>query len=436
MSTQPGARPGQGSGARRDEGPGDGTESVEAFRLRARQWLAEHMPRLPEGVENHHLMRDDELGVRARELQHTLFAGGFAGICYPVAYGGQGLSRAYQEAFTQESVPYEMPVVFNVPTLSILAPTLLEFGTEEQKKRHIPAILSGDELWVQFLSEPSGGSDLAGLVTRATRDGDVFILNGSKIWSSGAFRSDYALCLARTNWEAPKHRGLTCFIVKIHQPGVEVQRIKMVNGWNEFCQEFFDDVAIPVENVVGQVDDGWTVASRLLYYEREAVGGASPYTSGVSSTGSGQGGGPDLVALARAVGRTGDPRVRQLVAEARVADRVGRQLIERVTTGLRSGSFPAPAGSIPRLFAAVQGERRRDISLEIVGAAAAAWPEGDLAGDIATEYLMRQGGSLGGGSNEMQRNIIAERVLGMPREYAADKDKPFDQVRRNPSPRR
>ena len=125
-------------------------------------------------------------------------------------YGGQGLPRAYQLAFTEESAPYEMPVVFNVPTLSILAPTLLDFGTEEQKRRHIPAILSGDELWVQFLSEPTGGSDLAGLVTRATRDGDVFILNGSKIWSSGAFRADYALCLARTNWHVPKHRGLTC----------------------------------------------------------------------------------------------------------------------------------------------------------------------------------------------------------------------------------
>lgn len=415
---------------------GDGGESVEAFRRRARRWLAENMPHLAEGVENHDLMRDDEMAVGARELQRKLFEGGFAGICYPVAYGGQGLTRDYQEAFTQESMGYEMPVVFNVPTLSILAPTLLEFGTEEQKRRHLPAILRGDELWVQFLSEPSGGSDLAGLVTRATRDGDVFILNGSKIWSSGAFRSDYALCLARTNWQVPKHRGLTCFIVKIHQPGVEVQRIKMVNGWNEFCQEFFDDVPIPVENVVGQIDDGWTVASRLLYFEREAVGGASPYTSGVSSTGAGQGGGPDLVGLVRSVGRAGDPRVRQLVAEARVADRVGRQLIERVGVGLRTGYFPSPAGSLPRLFAAVQGERRRDISLDIVGAAAAAWPDGDDAGDIATEYLMRQGGSLGGGSNEMQRNIIAERVLGMPREHAADKDKPFDQVRRNPAPRR
>ena len=136
-----------------------------------------------------------------------------------------------------------------MPTFGIMAATLLDFGTEAQKRRHIPAILEGVELWVQFLSEPSGGSDLAGLVTRATRDGDVFILNGSKIWSSGAHRADYALCLARTDFHAPKHRGLTCFIVEIHQPGIDVRQIKMVNGSNEFCQEFFDDVAIPADNV-------------------------------------------------------------------------------------------------------------------------------------------------------------------------------------------
>jgi alkylation response protein AidB-like acyl-CoA dehydrogenase len=414
----------------------DPAEDVEAFRLRARAWLADHLPRLPEGVENHQIMVADESGQRARRLQRTLFEGGYAGLCFPVEYGGQGLSRAHQQAFTQESAPYEMPVVFNVPTLSILAPTLLDFGTEEQKRRHIPAMLSGDELWVQFLSEPSGGSDLAGLVTRATRDGDVFIMNGSKIWSSGAFRADYALCLARTNWHAPKHRGITCLIVKIHQPGIEVQQIKMVNGSDEFCQEFFDDVAIPVENVVGEIDDGWTVASRLLVHERNAVGGASPYTSGLAAASSGRGIGRNLVNLARDAGREGDPRVRQLVAEARANDRVAQQLVERVTTGIANGVFPASAGSLPRLFGAVCSERNHDIGLEIIGEQAAAWTEGDPAGEIAVWYLMRQGASLGGGSTEMQRNIISERLLGMPREFAADKDRPFDEVLHNAAPTR
>jgi len=418
-------------------GSGSAVEDVDVFRRRARQWLADTMPRLPEGVENFQLVQEDEMGERARRLQRTLFDGGFAGICYPVEYGGQGLTRAHQQAFTLESYGYQMPTLFNVPTLSILAPTLLDFGTEEQKLRHLPAILRGEELWVQFLSEPSGGSDLAGLVTQATRDGDVFIMNGSKIWSSGAFRSDYAMCLVRTDPHVPKHQGLTMLIVKIHQPGIEVQRIKMVNGMAEFCQEFFDDVAVPVDDVVGGINDGWTVASRLLIHEREAVGGGSSYVSGVAVGTAGEGGQrTDLADLAHATGQAHDPVVRQLVAEARVNDRVQQQLIERVTAGIRTGAFPTPAGALPRLYAATNNERHYDIGLEIAGAGGGAWAEGDPAGIWGEFYLSRQANSLGGGSNEMQRNIISERVLGMPREFAADRDKPFDEVRHNRSPQR
>ena len=203
-----------------------------------------------------------------RELQRTLWDGGFAGICFPAEYGGLGLTPAHQRAFTEESLAYDMPYSLNVPTLGILAATLVDHGTDEQKARHLPAILKGEEIWVQFLSEPSGGSDLAGCLTRADRDGDVFILNGSKIWSSGAVDADYAMCLARTNWDVPKHRGLTMFIMAIHQPGVQVEQIRQVDGSLEFCQEFFDDVPIPVTDVVGEVDDGWTVAGRLLVHER------------------------------------------------------------------------------------------------------------------------------------------------------------------------
>jgi alkylation response protein AidB-like acyl-CoA dehydrogenase len=408
-------------------------EDVESFRVRARLWLKENMPLAP-GPRYAEEQLDSD-GVRARELQRLLFGGGFAGICYPVEYGGQGLSPAHQQAFSEESAPYEMPIVLNTPALTICAPTILDFGTEEQKLGHLPAILRGDEIWVQFLSEPTGGSDLAGLVTRADKDGDVWILSGSKIWSTGAYRADYALCLARTDWHATKHRGLTMFIVKIHQPGIELQQIEMVNGSNEFCQEFFDDVALPEENVVGRVNDGWTVASRLLFHERDAVGGGSPYASGI---GPGTRSGPqnDVLELAQATGQSGDGHVRQLVAEARVSDRVQQQLISRVTTGLRTGHFAGPAGSIPRLYAAESNERRVDIELEIAGPAAGVWAGDELGGRYGTRYLIRQGGSLGGGSNEMQRNIISERVLGMPREYAADRDKPFEEVRRNNAPAR
>jgi alkylation response protein AidB-like acyl-CoA dehydrogenase len=407
-------------------------ERVADFRARARAWLADNMPRLSAGYDNKKLMDEDESGEGARRLQRTLYDGGFAGLCFPVEYGGQGLSKEHQAAFTAESRPYQMPSLFNVPTLSILAPTLLDFGTEDQKKRHLPAIIRGDELWVQFLSEPSGGSDLAGVMTRAMADGDVFILNGSKIWSTGAFRSDYAMCLARTDWQATKHRGLTMFIVKIHQPGIEIQNIKLANGANEFCQEFFNDVAIPAANVLGQVNDGWTVASRLLYHERDAVGGGSPYLSGIASGNASETGRyGNLADLIRITGQGRDPRVRQLIAEARANETIKGLLTERISAGIRGGVVPETAGAIPRLFAAITTERWMDISLSIAGRHAGASLAGEGSGGWGEVYLRRQEGSLGGGSNEMQRNIISERVLGMPREYAADRDKPFAEVRHN-----
>ncbi len=413
----------------------DAAEDVESFRLRARAWLAENMPRI-EGKSNADIAREDENGVYARKLQKILFDGGFAGLCFPVEYGGQGLSLAHQRAFTEESGPYQMPTVLNIPSLSILGATLLDFGTEAQKKRHLPKLISGEEIWVQFLSEPSGGSDLAGLVTKATRDGDIFHLNGSKIWSSGAFRADYALVLARTNPEVPKHSGITVFILKIHQPGVEIQQIKMATGANEFCQEFFDDVPIPIEDVLGKIDDGWTVASRLLFHERDAMGGGSPYLSGQGQRGHGTSNRSDLIELAESNGTLGDPAIRQLIAEAKINETVGEQLTARTATAIKQGLVPGTAGSIPRLYSAMTSERRQEINLEILGTAAPVWEPGAPSRQKSLDYLMRQGGSLGGGSNEMQRNIISERVLLMPREYAADKDKPFNEVLHNQTPTR
>ena len=405
-------------------------EPVEEFRLRARAWLAANMP--PEC---------DGLGRRGeggrwdieRGLQRRLWEGGFAGICFPAEYGGLGLTREHQRAFTEESLPYDMPYALNVPTFGILAATLIDFGTHEQKARHLPAILKGDEIWVQFLSEPSGGSDLAGCLTRADRDGDVFILNGSKIWSSGAVDADYAMCLARTNWDVPKHRGLTMLIVKIHQPGIQVEQIRQVDGSMEFCQEFFDDVAIPVSDVVGEIDDGWTVASRLLVHERLAVGGGSLYTSGRSGghdSGSEDNG---LAEIVMAQGRAGDARARQLVAEAHVRQLVHGQLNRRLTQGMGTGAMAPSAGSLMKLFAATNVMRRAEIGLELAGQDAVVWPvdEETVGARLGDFTLWRQGMSLGGGSNEIQRNIISERLLGMPRELAADREIPYREVRRS-----
>jgi alkylation response protein AidB-like acyl-CoA dehydrogenase len=409
-----------------------GTETVEAFRERARRWLAENMAPADATTGT----RSDERYAHERVLQRRLWDGGLAGICWPREYGGLGLDLAHQRAFDEESTGYDLPLSFNIPTFGILAATLIDCGTHEQKARHLPAILKGEELWVQFLSEPTGGSDLAGCITRADRDGDVFVLNGSKIWSSAAVASDYAMCLARTNWDVPKHRGLTMFIVKIHQPGIQIDPIEQVNGSLEFCQEFFDDVAIPAADVVGEVDDGWTVASRLLFHERTAVGGGSPYTSGRSASTSNAGPDRGLVRLAEATGRSADPRVRQVVARLHVEHLVNGHLVERVGEGVRTGALPAASGSMTKLFHAVYGVKRAEAALEVGGVDAVVWPDGsDGPGrQLGEGSLSRQAMCLGGGSNEIQRNIISERVLGMPREWAADREVAYRDVKRNTMP--
>jgi alkylation response protein AidB-like acyl-CoA dehydrogenase len=407
-------------------------EDVESFRRRARAWLAENMPRV-QGESDP--LFDDSRRQRERQLQRKLWDGGFAGICFPAEYGGLGLSIEHQRAFTEESMPYDMPFSFNVPTLSILAATLVDFGTHEQKRRHLPAILKGEDMWVQFLSEPSGGSDLAGSITRADRDGDRWILNGSKIWSSSAHVSDYAMCLARTSWDAPKHRGLTMFIVKIHQPGIQVEQIKQVNGSMEFCQEFFTDVPIPADNVVGEVDGGWAVASALLIHERQGVGGGSPYTSGRTVAGESLQPDRNLIRLAQQTGQAGDGRVRQMVAEGHILQLVSGHLAARITEGISRGEMEPAAGSITKLFHATMFEQRAELGVEIAGSDAVAWPVASAqeAPQVGRIYLGRQTMSLGGGSNEIQRNIIAERVLGMPREWAAGREGPFRDVRTNAS---
>ena len=329
------------------EPEGRGTESVESFRLRARKWISGNLTPIADGAvtEEFDGGRDDAAWVHARKLQARLYEGGFAGICYPREYGGLGLTLAHQRAFNEEVAGYEMPVVLNTPTFTICCPTILDVGSEEQKREHIAAAIRGDEVLVQFLSEPTSGSDLAGSTTRATRDGDVFILNGSKIWSSGAYAADYALCLARTDWEAPKHRGLTMFLLNVRQPGVQIHRIRQVDGSDEFCQEFFDDVEVPLSAVVGEINGGWAVASRQLFHERNAVGGGSPYFSGPVPTSRRASSVDDLIDLVRRTGRADDPTARELLAEFYALGIIHAQLVDRVAAGMRGGQLPI---TIPR----------------------------------------------------------------------------------------
>ncbi|MFJ3774587.1 acyl-CoA dehydrogenase family protein [Streptomyces sp. NPDC090075] len=407
-------------------------ESVESFRARARTWLSEHMPRLDDRTQPESPDPDDDSHEwkRARELQQLLYQGGFAGICFPREYGGLGLTEAHQKAFTEESDGYEMPLLLNVPSFAICGATLLDMGGEDQKRDRVGAAIRGEEVMCQLLSEPSGGSDLAGLITRAERDGDEWILNGAKTWSTSAYAADWGLCLARTNWDVPKHQGLTMFLVPLKTPGLTLNRVRMVNGSREFCEEFFDDVRLPASSVVGLVDDGWTVASRQLFHERNAVGGGSPYVSGSGNLRATPH--PSPFEVARASGRAADPRVRELVGEYLALKTVHEQTVGRVSAAMAAETLPPAGSSLLRLLHAEYMHLMDDHAVRIAGAGIATGigSEPGVTGWTATGFLMRQGVSLGGGSTEIARNIISERLLSMPREPAPDRGVPFNQVKR------
>ena len=404
-------------------------ESVEAFGSRARAWLAANMPRLDR--EKAALLERDELPswLRARELQKVLYDGGFAGICFPREYGGLGLGYEYKKAFDAEAADYETPLLLNVPSFAICCATILDMGSEEQKRAHIRAALSGEEVLVQLLSEPSGGSDLAGVITRADRRDGRWILNGAKTWSTWAFAADYGLCLARTDWNATKHNGLTMFLVPLHHPGITINRITQVNGSTEFCEEFFDDVELGDDAVVGVPGKGWDVASRQLYHERRTMGDGSEYTSGPGIA-EAEDVSVDLLALVDKTDQHDSERVREMVGRALVHRTVHGQLSEHVFHAVTSGSLPPAGGSIIRLSMAETHDVDTDAANVVAGSAAVVADDAGLP-DIGRRYLGRQTASIGGGTTEMARNVIGERVLNFPREYAADRGVPFNQVRRN-----
>jgi alkylation response protein AidB-like acyl-CoA dehydrogenase len=410
-------------------------EELEAFRGRVRSFARENLGPFAFGASAGPLRNDrtdeEELAAvaRDREVQRMLFDAGLAGLCFPREYGGQGLAPEYQRVLNAELVGYEYPSRLQAPTLSPCAAVLLDFGTEEQKQRHIPAILKGDEIWMQFLSEPSGGSDVAGALTSAVRDGDEWILNGSKIWTTGAWWSDWGLCLARTNWDVPKHRGLTVFMLPIHQPNIEVHRIEMLNGSREFCQEFMTDVIVPDGDRIGEVDDGWTVGVRWMFHERMLF--TSPYVTEPVGTIHGTGSDAGAVfAIARETDQMGDAMVRDKVGEARMLELVGKALGSRVTDSIRLRRRSDQAAAIVRLFKGTAVSRTVTLALDVAGMSSVAWTGEGSTAMSGVNFLMRQVGSIGGGTTEMARNVISERVLTMPRERRLDKDVPFRDVPR------
>jgi alkylation response protein AidB-like acyl-CoA dehydrogenase len=414
----------------------DEMEPLEDFRQRARAFIHENLRRTNAresmGILRGHGTDEAELaGVnRDREIQRMLFEAKLAGVCFPKEYGGLGLTPDHQRVLNEEIGGYEYPSRIQAPSLSPCAAVLLDFGTEEQKREHIPKMLNGEEIWMQLLSEPSGGSDVAGALTTAIRDGDEWILNGSKVWTTGAWWSDWGLCLARTDWDVPKHRGLTVFIFPLHQPGIEVQRIEMLNGFKDFCQEFITDVRIPDSDRVGEVNDGWTVGTRWMFHERMLTN--SPLvTNPVGSIHSGGGLSAHLRQIAIDAGKLDDPRTKELRGEAKAMSLANGELRKRIGQGIMTRKMSDQSSAIGRLFYSVAGMRANTIAHEIAGNAAAAWSDDDgLVAELGNDFLMRQTGAIGGGTLEMAKNVIAERVLGMPREMTRDKDVAFREVPR------
>lgn len=401
---------------------------LDDFRQQVRVWLVTNMePRTSSGGRRAAVeaKTKDEI-TEARRLQRKLFDGGYAGITVAREYGGAGLTAAHEHVFRSEAQAYVMPDLGAAGgvTHGPILQSLLAHGSPELRERHVPKILSGEEIWCQFYSEPEAGSDLAGVRTRAVRDGDRWILNGAKIWSSGADYSDYGMCLARTNPGATKHRGLTWFVVPTDAPGLTVRPIKQINAGGGFCEEFFDGVAVAADSVIGEVNQGWTVTQTMLVYER-AVGEQAPVEPRRLA--------PDLVALARLVDRSGDPTARQAIARAHTNDFAQYHLFRQIAARMEASGTPdAAVAAYGKLAAGTYNPLRARLAFEVGGASALMWsPDDEDGGAPSANFLNARIPAIAGGTNEMQRNGIGERVLGLPREPSFDSNKPFSAVLRD-----
>jgi alkylation response protein AidB-like acyl-CoA dehydrogenase len=401
--------------------------SLDDFRADARRWLRDKARRREGQAGDRHY--DVESLAVARRFQGALHAAGFAGITWPVAYGGRGLSPDHQAVFNEEAEPYDLhSSAFPLRiTLAIIGPAILDHGSEEQKRAYLPGMLTGESLWVQLLSEPNAGSDLAALRMRAVDDGGEWVLSGEKVWSSFAHYCDYGLALARTDWDVAKHAGLTMFVVPLKSRGLSVLPLREISGDDEFCQEFFDEVRLPPDAVLGGVNHGWSVALSLFNHSRAM-------TSGADGTGPtfdpARGGDPDpgrdLVEFANRSGLAGDHTVRQLIAEA-VVDNVVSGLL---TSRIAAAGDPALA-SMSKVFGSAVLQRRSEIDLELRAESAVAWREGDSDGPrVVHDYMFARTASIAGGTHEVLLTTIGERVLRLPKAPAADAGIPFRDIGR------
>src|SRR5689334_12805902 len=362
------------------------------FRDSVRGWIEEHHPgREPAG--------DPEAFEFRRTWQRALNERGWAGLSWPTEYGGAGATLVEQAIFYEEIARAGAPQMANVLGLAMGGPTVIAHGTEEQKQRFLAPILSADEIWCQGFSEPGSGSDLASLKTRAVRNGSEWVVTGQKVWTTYAHEAKWCMLVARTDQDAPKHRGLTYFLMDMEQEGVEVRPLVQITGEAEFNELFFEDARIPAENVIGGVDNGWRVAITTLMHERAGLAFALQARVQIA-----------LGELADEIKGTKDPVVRQRFAQLAIEAQVLRLLAFRgLTTAMKSGE-PGPEGSLGKWLWADINQALTTLAMDVKG------PAAQLVDDTWTyRFLRARANSIEGGTTEILKNIVAERVLGLPR---------------------
>jgi alkylation response protein AidB-like acyl-CoA dehydrogenase len=385
-----------------------------AFRAEARDWLVDHAPAKGSADDFSNGFFDPNADAewlmrRSGEWQRTLWDGGWAGISYPSEWFGRGGSLTEEMIFAEEMAGFGvMPGAYAVAH-SMVGPAILTFGTDAQRNRFIPAMLRGDEMWCQLFSEPGAGSDLAGLGTRAERDGDQWVVNGQKVWTSNADTSQYGILLARTDPDAAKHRGITYFLVDMDTAGIDVRPLRQMTGESHFSEVFLTDVAIPDSSVLGGpagVGNGWRSAVHTLANERAMIGGTAVMAAV-----------EPVIELARRAGRLDDPVMRQELAAAYTRMRIIAYLGLRARTAISHGQAPGPETSVVKLAFAEHFRRLSSLAKTLQGPAGMLDDDGSEGASTFTwRFLFSPSTGIAGGTNEVQRSIIGERVLGLPRE--------------------
>lgn len=392
-------------------------EDIKIFRTRADKWLAANAPQDRLDFES----PADEL-VAARQFLAAAHDAGFAAISWPVRYGGQGLTVAHERAYKEAAAAYAPPTDLFLIGLAIVAPTILALGTPDQKQLYLRALGRGEVFWCQLFSEPEAGSDVAGLRTRATRHRDGWLLNGQKVWTTHAQLADFGLLLARTDPDLPKHRGLTMFILDMNSAGVRVRPLRDMTGGARFNEVFLDDVYVPGDRVLGEVNGGWAAAVRMLSFERIAIGERiRPRSHAVS-----------FVMLARAAAERGlldDGFVQGSLLDLYIRERQTEVFSGGLVEQIRAGIDPGARGSVGKLLNAQLAECGVETAQAVLGPGSVFWADGDDRGErTALAISEKHSWSIAGGTSEIQRTIIGEQILGLPKEPQVDRGIPFRQL--------